>query len=323
MSFEILDRRAIETETLMGLVLELRRAPLDRIPGVSAAAARAVIQDAIRERTTGDEAGLWLGREDGVATGLARLRRLPWDSSILGVEAGLLEIHMRDGDLDTRRATATLLINEALRGCRFEGLRFLATKVASDRFPTIHALEDSGFRLMDAEIVLAHYGEEPELSAVPGIDFLVFREREVRSLAEMGALFRMSRFFSDPRIGPERAAALWRASVSDSCRGHADEFMVALRGEEPLGFVTFKDDEALARAGGPRVRSLFHVGVAEEAQGQGIGKALLRNAVRHARKKADVVLVETQSRNAPALALYQRCGFRVVDSRFAFHLWLA
>lgn len=323
MSFEILDRRAIEPALLDRLVLDLRRVPLDNIPGVSLEVARETIRAALADRANPDEAGLWLAREDGVESGFARLRRLPWDSEILGIAAGLLEIHMRDGDLDTRRATATLLINEALRACRFEGLRFLATKVSSDRFPTIHALEDSGFRLMDAEIVLAHHGVEPEHAPIEGVDFLVFHEREIPTLAEMGSLFRMSRFFSDPRIGIDRAAALWKASVSDCCRGHADEFMVALRDEEPLGFATFMDDAGLAAAGGPRLRSLFHVGVAEEAQGRGIGRSLIKNAVRHARKKAEVVLVETQSRNAPALALYQSCGFRVIDSRFAFHLWLA
>ena len=62
------------------------------------------------------------------------------------------------------------------------------------------------------------------------------------------------------------------------------------------------------RAG--RVGYLQRVAVDPEMQGQGLGSSIVADALRWLRRRrAERALVNTQMDNAPALGLYQRCGF--------------
>lgn len=70
------------------------------------------------------------------------------------------------------------------------------------------------------------------------------------------------------------------------------------------------------------MRSFFLVGVAPDYQGQGVGRELMSVALAHSLPVTPLVEVETQSRNQAALALYQRVGFRIAASTYAFHRWL-
>ncbi len=321
MTIRILKQDEYDRSAIADLVADLRRLPHDELPGLPKNLVAKALRDRLESDCLTERNHVWIGREDRRITGIAVLRPLPWDSEILGTQCATLDLHLPECDQPSRKATASLLIHQALLRCRMEDTRFLSTKIGSDQFAQIHALEDSGFRLMDAEMVLRHFGPSPKPADIPGIGFEIKSDEEVEALVTMGKLFRMSRFFADPRIGAERAENLWQASVKGSCGGHADSFMVAMESTTPLAFATFMDDMDFHGLAGPSSRSFFHVGVAASAQGRGLGTALIQNAIAQS-QGFDHLLVETQSRNSGALALYQKCGFRIISSRFAFHLWL-
>ncbi len=69
----------------------------------------------------------------------------------------------------------------------------------------------------------------------------------------------------------------------------------------------------------PDTVELVNVAVAEELHGRGIGKSLVRHAVRTAKERGYRTLeVGTGNAGIGQLALYQKCGFRIVGVDFDF-----
>ncbi|MGG1518052.1 GNAT family N-acetyltransferase [Paenibacillus oryzisoli] len=63
----------------------------------------------------------------------------------------------------------------------------------------------------------------------------------------------------------------------------------------------------------PGTAEIMNIAVAEELQGQGIGKQLVRHAVETARERGCAQLeIGTGNSSLSQLALYQKCGFRIV-----------
>jgi ribosomal-protein-alanine N-acetyltransferase len=80
-------------------------------------------------------------------------------------------------------------------------------------------------------------------------------------------------------------------------------YLVAVEGERVLGWAGLCDypDEAFVQT----------IGVAREAQGKGLGARLLQALLDEAaRRRARRVALEVRADNAPAIALYERFGFR-------------
>jgi len=63
----------------------------------------------------------------------------------------------------------------------------------------------------------------------------------------------------------------------------------------------------------PETVELVNLAVAEEKQGKGIGKKLVRNAIKKARTEGyKTIEIGTGNASVGQLALYQKCGFRMV-----------
>lgn len=121
-----------------------------------------------------------------------------------------------------------------------------------------------------------------------------------------------SRYYRDPRIGGDRAAALWEASITEHCRGFAQETAVAWHEGKPAGLATIHLENGLAR--------LHIVGVLDWSRGRGVGTRLLQAIIaRHGRLRD--ILVEAHAENAAAIALYCKNGFHPVAQHEILHIW--
>lgn len=71
----------------------------------------------------------------------------------------------------------------------------------------------------------------------------------------------------------------------------------------------------------PETVELVNVAVAEDEQGKGIGKQLVLHAIEEARSKGfKTIEVGTGNSSIGQLALYQKCGFRIVGVDMDFFL---
>ncbi|ACV58940.1 GNAT family N-acetyltransferase [Alicyclobacillus acidocaldarius] len=69
----------------------------------------------------------------------------------------------------------------------------------------------------------------------------------------------------------------------------------------------------------PMIVELVNVAVAEDKQGQGYGKQLIQHAVQQARSMGyKSIEIGTGNSSIGQLALYQKCGFRIVGVDFDF-----
>ena len=103
-------------------------------------------------------------------------------------------------------------------------------------------------------------------------------------------------------------------SVHDR-RLRADSFLAhAAGGSEPLADVWFWDIEPLSTSWGAPTAGMFDLQRAERQRRKGLATFLLGEAFERLRNRG-IVLVEAQTmqHNAPALALYEKLGFKKVD----------
>ena len=173
------------------------------------------------------------------------------------------------------------------------------------------AAEDAGFRLVDVRVELGRPSagdESSSLRPAAAADAPVLRE-----LAR--ANHRITRFYADPRFPDERCDDLYETWISRSLEGWADAVLVADREGRPAGYVSL---HRLEWGWG----SIGLIGVAPDAQGRGLGRALVEGAVAWSRERGlERVTVVTQGRNVPALRTFEGCGFRVDDLGLWFHKW--
>ncbi|MBS4209443.1 GNAT family N-acetyltransferase [Bacillus sp. FJAT-50079] len=60
------------------------------------------------------------------------------------------------------------------------------------------------------------------------------------------------------------------------------------------------------------VVELVNIAIREEQQGNGLGKQLVMDAIQRAKRKYKVIEVGTGNSSIGPLALYQKCGFRII-----------
>ena len=99
----------------------------------------------------------------------------------------------------------------------------------------------------------------------------------------------------------------------------ADAFALQLTQSGVFGFVSARGGAILARVVADEAEILT-VAVAPEAQGRGLGHALLRHAIYEAAGRGAVaMMLEVSTASPAALALYAAAGFRTVGRRRRYY----
>jgi len=142
----------------------------------------------------------------------------------------------------------------------------------------------------------------PEKSARPHVELRPVRMR-IEDVAEVAALEK--RIFGDP----------WSA----------DSFLAEVERNPDIGhpIVLRSPDEIIAYAVAWFIVDEIHIGniaVRPERQGEGIGRALLRSILEEGERRGmTYATLEVRPSNAPALALYERFGFRQIAVRKQYY----
>lgn len=127
--------------------------------------------------------------------------------------------------------------------------------------------------------------------------------------------FQTTRFFADPRFDRDRCRELYAAWLRRGLEPSADR--ITLIAENNQGFVVCRFNR-LAQRG-----EIELIGVTEDAEGQGIGDALICGAkARFARERLVFISAVTQGRNVAAQRFYERHGLRTQEVALWLHRWV-
>lgn len=198
-----------------------------------------------------------------------------------------------------------------LHDCLNEKPVFLYAKVASNEIGLLGQLEDLGFRLVDTTVVF----EKPIAPVKRTKDSMNIRlvteaDREgVMDLARRSFVF--SRFHMDrhiPRKTANEIKAQWAGNYFTGTRG--DKMFVALEEGGIVGFLQliFSD----------RVITIDLIAIGENHRGKGLARDMI-NTAEASLKEFNKMRVGTQVANISSLRLYEKLGFRVVNSGYVLH----
>jgi dTDP-4-amino-4,6-dideoxy-D-galactose acyltransferase len=229
---------------------------------------------------------------------------LDWDSQFFGLRIGrLFKARLTSGD-----------VPDVLSWCRERSIDCLY--FLSDPEPeSLRVAATSEFQLVDTRITL-----ETPLDGYAPEGCRDSRVRPARPddltalRAIAGSSHTDSRFYSDNHFPRLKCDELYRVWIEKSCAGWADVVLVAEHRGEPAGYVTCAVTGDRAQIG--------LIAVAGDAQGVGLGRALLECAFSWMRTRAAVTAwVVTQERNTKAMQFYRAAGFAPSSKQCWYHLW--
>ncbi len=261
---------------------------------------------------------LIIAREGELPVGIALYYDLPWDSRIFNVRMGKIEtVAARD------HYTSLSLVQRMIEICQSKGVRHLSIRTEISEYPIIHALEHSGFYLVDSLSLL--YADS-SCTFVPADQVGILREYDVCDLPVMCQIarhaFGVNRFTADPHLDQSLAREVYVKWVCDGVAGRADFVRVAVKGDKVCGFVLCRRTTEDMPNRKIAVGVLDLLAVDPRFQGHGVGKMLINAACQWLSSNSRVYLVGTRSDNYPALGAYMRAGFRLYSGKVGFHAWL-
>ena len=223
-----------------------------------------------------------------------------FDSEILGFKVAKIEV------LNPRDVKS--LIKDFIKN----KIKYTTYRVESNNFPMIHALERAGFILVDGLITLeintSETGTEISASQIREAN-----KNDLDKLKEItNGLYSISRIFNDSIISKDKANKFYIKWVENSVLGKAADLVLVWEEDKKiLGYVTLQ-----------RKGKIPLLGVFPQARGKGIAKKLIKASFNRFREwGSEIIRIETQMGNIPALRVYQDCGFKVVNS-FLTLRWL-
>ena len=203
------------------------------------------------------------------------------------------------------------MIDDVLASMRASKVNLVVCRIPEIDTGTGLVLQSSGFSIVECLLSLS----TPLAPAAPRSvkEFARVTPEEAAACGEIARMtFAHDRFHVDPEIPDRLASELKYQWASNACKGRSDVVFAAHETGELVGF------NACLLRGTTAVIDL--IGVAPGARGQGLARRLVEAALDYYGGRATQLQVGTQSRNFGSLALYQRCGFRVTNSYFTFHL---
>jgi ribosomal protein S18 acetylase RimI-like enzyme len=280
----------------------------------------ALLGERLQRTLSREDAASWTVDAESGPSGLAILYPLEWDSRVLGMHAGRLELLLR-GEYGTARQTADRLVEDACGAARERGIRHLSCRVDAADDPSVHALEGAGFLNVDALLTFAAAPDPLTREQVPELTSRSASSADATELGEIAAeAFTHGRFHADPDIPPDRARDVYRRWIAACCEKTAADEVIVVSGEGGIaGFVACRMLPDTAVHLDAPTGTIPLIATSERWRGRGVGSALLSCAGRwFSAQRAVVVETGTQLRNVPAARLYERSGFRLVSGALSF-----
>jgi hypothetical protein len=261
-------------------------------------------------------------RADAARAGVV-VRPLPWDSAFFELPmARLFVIHDEGAD----RAALRRIVAAGLAGCRERGILHVSARIDVADAEAIQALEDDGFRMMDALATYIYPVKRP--APEPGKDMGVLRlyrpddrDQILEITREAYRGFR-GRYHLDPHLPQARSGELYVEWARKSCDGEwADVVLVTENGKGELhGWASYRQIEPVSSVGGAAIRGGGLGACRRDKPGAYAG--LLRAATVRIHGDGAITEMQTQIFNFATIRLYEAVATQFVRADYTLHAWL-
>jgi L-amino acid N-acyltransferase YncA len=266
--------------------------------------------------------GVAAGGEPAAAAAI--VKPLPWDSAFFDLPMARMTL-LHDGMRD--RGALRRLLDDALAACRARGLKHLSARIDVADAETIQALEDGGFRMMDALASYIYPIKRPPPE--PGKDMGLLRLYEPSDREQILEITRdayrgfRGRYHLDPHLPAARSDELYVEWARKSCDGEwADVVLVAENGKGELhGWASYRQIEPVSSVGGTPIRGGGLGACRRDTPGAYAG--LLRAATQRIHGDGAVTEMQTQIFNFATIRLYEAVNTQFVRADYTLHAWLS
>ena len=210
---------------------------------------------------------------------------------------------------------------------RAEKIAFLSARISTDDIAQIQALEEDGFRLMDT---LVYYNTP--LDTLPDRSHDGLRRSHPEDAAAIADVARQSfagyfgHYHADPRLDNKDADQVYVDWAEKSIRNsdaHTPATVMVLNGKI-VSFLTMRiKEKAKEKTLGKALGELLLVGVAPDAQGQGVyGRVIDHGLATLKDMGCSEVITSTQVNNIAVQRAWGKRGFRMLQSFYTLHKWM-
>ena len=246
------------------------------------------------------------------------IREDTWLANIFGCPVFKIETHSAAPLPDDSTSQLRELVDSHARQ-QAEALYY--AKVDTKQVEVVRQLSGAGLFVVDVNVTFridtkAHLNhvEAKEVSGLSINEIEPSHNDATLEIAE--SCFQYSRFHLDPLVPPSIANRIKRDWILNYIRGQRGErLFVALDGARPVGFLAVIATETNDQ----RTCTIDLIGVRQDFQRLGVGRALTAFFIRHYREQCDYLTVGTQAANIPSMRLYQSVGFFISQTQYVMH----
>jgi ribosomal protein S18 acetylase RimI-like enzyme len=279
-----------------------------------------------------DESSIVLGSMvSGTLNGLVVYNDSRWDSQITRRRLGTVKHLAVIPDDHAGSGILRELIDELLRSLAKRRTQCVVCRVQSNELAAIHALEQSGFLLMDTLLdFVFDFSRTPiERIDVPRQDEqLKIREAKAQDLTALMEINESAfadyfgRYHADPQMPPGTATRIYAEWARSALHGWADWIVVAEIDGKTAGCGLWRNVLKAGEYDSPGVAYCDMVVVDPEFQGRGVGTALMVDGMRIAPDCVQYLVGPVHVCNYPVQRTLQKLGWKIAGARHSFHKWL-
>ncbi|MFH1676198.1 MAG: GNAT family N-acetyltransferase, partial [bacterium] len=162
--------------------------------------------------------------ESGKPLGFIGVEVLDFDTAVLKIPSGRIVFCVVDDDYAKGRPVADALINASMAWLSERGIVFTNARTAALELPLIHALESSGYYLVDNGITALYHKENAPAYEKASYDIRLFSGNDLNTVLEiMRGAYTHDRFHLDPKIPYDAAEELYQVWIHHCAMSPKDQ----------------------------------------------------------------------------------------------------
>lgn len=218
------------------------------------------------------------------------------------------------------------LLQHATEFCRQKKYKFISGWIPAGDLTSVHALEETGFRLQTTELLFAwDRNDAPALKKFTKrspCKVRSFRREDLPHLLKLAKYFSTNRFVADRQLSKSKALGVYRSWIQNACNNTfsgSDEVLVGEKGGKPVAFTTAYVDHSTKLYFGFSVGIPGLVAVHPDYRKLGINPFMISSAILSLLGKSSVVSAPSHITNFAMMHSESKTGAKPVASSYVFH----